>query len=273
MAMVNPQYLDQTNSVPLGSVGQPTDWFAANTPAIPASGNSGVTGGQPTGNGSGVNPDLARFEKDYWAPDREQVLAQMRGQQAGTDQSDWIAKALADVQSTDDPSYWRNVIAQHGDTNNPQAQAYWIDRIRRGDGSMLVKTGQLQPVNDSGGGGMGFGSLAQRFGQDFKAPTLADLNDPNNPQYAGYQFAKNEGVNALDTSAAAKGTVLNGGQKKDIMNFATGLANQYGQQSYQNALGEYMNRYNIFRNDNNDIFGRFNALAGAGTQAAGAATS
>jgi hypothetical protein len=47
----------------------------------------------------------------------------------------------------------------------------------------------------------------------------------------GYQFAKAEGINAIQKSAAARGTLLTGGTLRGITRFATGLADQtYGNQ-------------------------------------------
>lgn len=231
-----------------------TDWFSANAPQ-PQTG--GITGGQPTGNGSGLSVDPS-------AP-RPGSL-------------EWVQQQLRAVNSTDDPQQWVKYLAADPKVaaGDQSAINYWIDRIRRGDGSELVRNGTLTRVGGAPGTSANigaFGSLAEPWTREFKAPTIADLENPDSPQYAGYQFAKKEGINALDSAAAARGTLLNGGQKKDIMQFATGLANQYGQQAYQNALGEYAQAYDIFRSNGNDIFNRFNTLAGAGTSAAGAATS
>ncbi|HON93086.1 MAG TPA: hypothetical protein PKZ07_16065 [Sedimentisphaerales bacterium] len=124
-------------------------------------------------------------------------------------------------------------------------------------------------TGDGGAGGLGsFGSLAQGWDKEFKAPSIDEIR-----AMPGYQFARDEGVHALDSAAAARGTVNSGGQKKAIMNFATGLADQFAQQKYQNALGEYQQAYNIFRNNGNDTFDRYDRLASRGTSAAGAATA
>ncbi len=127
----------------------------------------------------------------------------------------------------------------------------------------------FQWLTGEGGGGLGsFGSLAQGWDKEFKAPSIDEIR-----AMPGYQFARDEGIKALDSAAAARGTVNSGGQKKEIMRFATGLADQFAQQKYQNALGEYQQAYNIFRNNGNDTFDRFDRLAGRGTAAAGAATA
>ena len=221
------------------------NWFDENAPG----GNTGVNGGANMAGGQ-AQPDLAAFQRDYWAPDREQVLASMQqpqaqaqtGQQGG---GDWISQALSGVQSTDDPSYWRKVIGEHGDTNNSAAQAYWIDRIKRGDGSALVKSGQLQRVNDSGGGAgsLGYGGLlapysAYKTPDPFQAPTVTDQNAP------GYQFAKQQGMQGIERSAAARGGLLTGGTLKALDAYNTGLANQTYGDVFNRALSQYQTNAN-----------------------------
>jgi hypothetical protein len=131
------------------------------------------------------------------------------------------------------------------------------------------------PNNPQGGaGGMNVGNIGgaspyfQPYGQSFQGPSLQDLE--NMP---GWQFALQQGIKGLDQSAAAKGTMLSGGQQKDILNYATGLLSQTAQQGYQNALNTYMTNYNVFRNTGTDLFNRSNTLAQSGTNAATAATS
>lgn len=124
------------------------------------------------------------------------------------------------------------------------------------------------PIGSGGGGGGDFGSFAQGFGKDFQAPSIEQIR--NMP---GYQFMIEQGLKAMDTGAAAKGTLLAGGRQKDRAAYAMGIGDQTAQQAYQNALGEYKTQYDIFRNDRNDIFDRYNTMAQRGTNAANAATS
>lgn len=51
-------------------------------------------------------------------------------------------------------------------------------------------------------------------------------------QYPGYQFTMDQGVQALDRSAASKGLLLSGGQLKDVTAYGQGLAST----QYQNAV-------------------------------------
>jgi hypothetical protein len=58
------------------------------------------------------------------------------------------------------------------------------------------------------------------------------VQDPNSLRsLPGYQFAQDEGIQALDRSAASRGRLNSGRQSKDLQRFGTGLADQtYGSQ-------------------------------------------
>lgn len=124
----------------------------------------------------------------------------------------------------------------------------------------------------SGGGGDGvgigdFGSLLRPFGKTFSAPTAAQAEAT-----PGYQFERSQGLNAIDTGAAAKGTLLTGGNQKDRADYANGLASTNYQQTYQNALSDYMTELGVFRDQRDSTFDKLNTVAGRGTSAAQAAT-
>lgn len=89
-----------------------------------------------------------------------------------------------------------------------------------------------------------YGSLTRNF-------TMADYQaDP------GYQFRLDQGQQALERSAAARGGLLSGGALKDTTAYAQGMASQ-----------EYGNAYNRFNNDQSTIWNRLSGLAGVGQQA------
>ncbi len=105
----------------------------------------------------------------------------------------------------------------------------------------------------------GFGSLMQPYSEKFTAPT--DVTEQNDP---GYKFRLSEGMKALQNSAAAKGTLLNGATAAGINAYGQDYAsNEYGN-VYGRALGEYQNRYNIFQNDQTNKYNRLASLAGIG---------
>ena len=116
------------------------------------------------------------------------------------------------------------------------------------------------------------GTLAQPFGETFTAPTeVTEQNDP------GFKFRLQEGQKALERSAAARGTLLTGGTAKAVQRYGQDYAsNEYGN-VYNRAIGEFQQRYNIFRNTQSDLYNREAGLANlgyAGTgQAADYATS
>lgn len=59
-------------------------------------------------------------------------------------------------------------------------------------------------------------------GQD--AAAAATQNWQNTP---GYQFARDQGIQALDASAASRGMLRSGNQMQAVQDYGTGLANQY----------------------------------------------
>lgn len=89
----------------------------------------------------------------------------------------------------------------------------------------------------------------------FQAPTAAtEQNDP------GYKFRLDQGMQALQNSAAAKGGLLSGNTLKGI----TDYSQNYASNEYNNVYGRAMNKYNT------NVLGPYNrlsALAGVGQQA------
>lgn len=154
---------------------------------------------------------------------------------------EWILAELQKVNSTDDPNYWLRVIANDPKVKagDQSAIAYWVDRIRRGDGSELVKNGTLTKFADGdGSGGYGFGAGTKPY-KDFE---LGDFTkDP------GYQFTLGEGLKAISARKAAQGGLLTGGTDKARANYATGLASQTYNDFYNRSANSYqMNQGNYF---------------------------
>lgn len=230
------------------------DWFDQNPYAEP-----GIEAGPRR---QTRDPNAPGYDPGFAGPIQPGPLQPETGLQQGG--GDWITQALQSVQSTDDPAYWQKVIAEHGDTNNPQAQAYWIDRIRRGDGSALVKSGQLSPVSDGGGGnGISSGSLLAPWTKDFAAPSAQDaLNSP------GLQFAMQQAQQALQRSAAARGTALSSGTLADLQNNAIGMSLQGYGDVYNRARDQYLiGRDNFYANQDRP-YSKLSGLASLGENAA-----
>jgi len=104
----------------------------------------------------------------------------------------------------------------------------------------------------------------QPWNEQFQAPTgVTEQNDP------GYQFRLQQGQQALENSAAARGGLLSGGTARAIEQYGQDYAsNEYGN-VYGRQLGEYQQRYNIFQQNQANQFNRLAAVAGAGQTAAG----
>lgn len=126
-------------------------------------------------------------------------------------------------------------------------------------GSQGGSQGGNQPLASNG-----YGSLMQGFNQQFQAPTAAtEQNDP------GYQFRLNQGMQALQNSAAARGGLLSGNTGQALEDFAQNDAsNEYGN-VYNRALGQYQQNYNIYNQNQANQFNRLAALSGVGQTAAG----
>ncbi|MFM0501875.1 hypothetical protein [Paraburkholderia caffeinilytica] len=86
--------------------------------------------------------------------------------------------------------------------------------------------------------------------QQFTAPTLAQVQ-----QTPGYQFTLQQGEQAVNNSAAARGGLLSGATLKDLMAYGQGLASTTYQQDYTNALNTYRTNYNAASNNVNRLSG------------------
>jgi hypothetical protein len=108
----------------------------------------------------------------------------------------------------------------------------------------------------------------------------------------GFAFRLQEGLKAIQRSAAAKGTALSGGTLKALERYGQDYSsNEYGNaynrtrsafendrnfnegqyaSAYGRAAGEYSNAQNTFYTNQNNQFNRLQALSNAGQNAAGA---
>lgn len=105
----------------------------------------------------------------------------------------------------------------------------------------------LNPYQTAGTTGIGMLNQAVNPGGSL-AGTFAF--DPSNIQNdPGYQFQMNEGLKALQRSAASQGLLTSGGTGKSMMNYAQGLAGTEFGNAYNRALTTYQtNRTNSLQN-------------------------
>src|SRR5690606_24832262 len=76
-----------------------------------------------------------------------------------------------------------------------------------------------------------------------QAPTYAGIlagveSDP------GYQFQLEQGMNAIQGSAAANNDLLSGRTLKGLLEYGQGLGTQYAGQAYNRELGAFQNKQN-----------------------------
>jgi hypothetical protein len=111
--------------------------------------------------------------------------------------------------------------------------------------------------------GMVEGGGFPAWNEQFQAPTnVTEQNDP------GYQFRLNEGMKALQNSAAARGNLLSGGTAKAITQYGQDYASNEYSNVYNRAYNEYATRYNQFEQNQANQFNRLSTLAGGGQVAA-----
>lgn len=108
--------------------------------------------------------------------------------------------------------------------------------------------------------------------QRFTMPTLADVR--NAP---GYQFQMEQGNQAINNSAAAKGGLLSGATLKDLLSFSQGLADTtYGNQ-FDRALTTFKTNYSSAADNANRLSNLVqtgqNSAAGVGQQGLQAANN
>jgi hypothetical protein len=114
------------------------------------------------------------------------------------------------------------------------------------------------------------GNLLSKPGQGLLAPWTGTFQAPTAAQAAatpGYQFALQQGQNAIQNSAAARGTLLSGGTLKALDQYSQGLADTNYQQVYNNAFQQYLQNYNQFQQNQLNQYNRLAGLAGTGQQA------
>lgn len=79
----------------------------------------------------------------------------------------------------------------------------------------------------------------------------------------GFKFRMQEGINALDASAAARGRLLSGAQDKAITRYGQNFAsNEYG-----NAYARQVGEYNMEAGRKTNAFNRLSSVAGIGQMA------
>ncbi len=141
-----------------------------------------------------------------------------------------------------------------------------MQRLSQAD-SIVKAGGGIPGAGNAGNAGSGaVGGMVAPWTQPFQAPTADQaLQSP------GLQFALQRGNDAIQKSAAARGTLLTGGTLKALNDWSQQTALQGYGDVYNRAMGEYGTaRDNFFQNQDRP-FGKYLSLAGLGQNAANAA--
>jgi len=107
------------------------------------------------------------------------------------------------------------------------------------------------------------GDLYKQWDQTFQAPTAAQA-----AATPGYQFALQQGLQGINNSAAARGTVMNPGTAKGLAQYAQGLASNTYQQTFNNQLTAYQQAYQQFQQGQSNLYNRLAGIVGTGQTAA-----
>lgn len=92
--------------------------------------------------------------------------------------------------------------------------------------------------------------------------TLADFEaDP------GYNFRLKEGINALDSSAAARGGLFSGAQAKALTRYGQDVGSSEYANAYNRYQSEYQNEFNRYQTNQSNRYNRLASMAGLGQTA------
>lgn len=142
-------------------------------------------------------------------------------------------------------------------------QANEAPYLAAGAGGLNALQYGLGTGGTANGSGVAQGSLLTPYSGTFTAPTgLTEQNDP------GYQARLALGTDAIQKSAAARGSVVTGGTAKALDTYGQDYAsNEYGN-VYNRALTDYTTNYNAYNTNQTNQYNKLAALAGAGQQTA-----
>jgi hypothetical protein len=114
--------------------------------------------------------------------------------------------------------------------------------------------------------------LAAVAGQGLMAPFATGMQTPDWQTFSqnpAYQFRMDQGRQAIERGAAAKGTLLTGGTLKDLTAFGQGLASQEYNSEWDRARNMWLDSAGLFNQNQQNQFNRLSSMAGLGQQSAG----
>lgn len=163
-----------------------------------------------------------------------------------------------------------------GGNASQQASEQYIKALQQAQSFMQGQEKQglenYQPFLQGGQQAMGtLSSLLGTPGQGLLQPWTGTFQAPTAAQAEatpGYQFQLQQGLGALQNSAAGKGSLLSGRTLADLNNYAQGVASTNYQNVFNNALTGYQTSYNSFLNNQNNAYQRLLGTSQLGLGAA-----
>lgn len=155
--------------------------------------------------------------------------------------------------------------ADFAKSQGKQATDFTSGQLQRSQANLdpFLKTGQQAEMT--------LGDLMKTPGQGLLTPFSEQFHAPSAGEAEatpGYQFALDQGRQAIENSAASRGNLLSSTALKGLDQYSQGLASQTYGDTYQRSLGEFQQRYNIFNQNQSNQFNRLSSLAGTGQEAA-----
>lgn len=207
--------------------------------------------------GAGTNPGMRgpAVGGDPWEAQLRQILDQRYG--AGSPQAQQEFDYYRAKRASDEVSGRAGAGLEF-----PNMDAYWLHRATGTD-----------PQDQPGGGGMGpmSGALANLGSGYLATPWGGSVSMPDPAKMSAspsFQWTMQRGLDALDKSHAARGTILSGGASKDAAEFAAGLASQEYDKDFNRGLAVADFNRGTHWGDTDRIYGRFSGLANLGLGAA-----
>jgi len=179
------------------------------------------------------------------------------------------SEKAGDVQA--DASKYAADISQKQYEQTRKDQMPWLNAGKNALGDLTQYIDKSPDFNDKWGG---------RIESAYQNGQLTGGLDPNNFQNdPSYQFRKQEGMDGIQSSAAASGSLLSGAALKSLNQYNSDLASQeYGnawqrdqaeKQNLMNTLsGNRSQDYQLFSNEDSRLYNQLANLAGVGQQTA-----
>ncbi len=137
----------------------------------------------------------------------------------------------------------------------------WVRVIGEGEGHPVwIPQGSAGTIGSlAGQPGMADGSLLTPWTEQFQPPSPGQIaQDPS------YQFQMGQGLQGVQRSAAARGTLLTGGTLKALDQFGQGLASTFNDKYYNRAQQEYGLRKQNFQENQDRPYTKLSGLATLG---------